>query len=593
MNKFDAGNEQQPNLLEDLARRDRILEAVAEVGLKLLTSETPDNVIPEVLQCLGVATDVDRLYIFENSIDADTGDLLMTQRYEWTNEHVVAEIDNPELQQLPYRKFTPRWEPVLSAGNAIVGNVADLPEDEQIVLSAQGIQSILVIPVFVSQQFWGFIGFDAVRQKHPWSPGETAALQSAAASLGAALARHKAESEQRNIERQLHHAQKLESLGLMAGGLAHDFNNMLTAVIGHLDLALLDLPADSPVLSNIEEAKRASLGAADLTRQMLAYAGQGANTIRPISINSLIEENITMLNASLPKTAYLMVHSEKTPLMIEGDESQIQQILVNLIVNAAESLENQPGQIWVRYGAGKFSKEDLKRSRVQGPAKAGTYVWIEVRDTGTGIDPSTMNRIFDPFFTTKSTGRGLGMSVILGIVRSYNGHIFIESVKGRGTTMRVLFPEAYASSSPCELEEPQDIDMESLDESINGRRNILVVDDEYSVRWTLTLMLKHLGFTPTVVSSGEDAVRLLRETDAIYDIALIDLSMPGMDGVATTEALRKLRPGLHFLLSSGFEKEKVSNRLSGHQHEVFLQKPYEMVQLQKALKQVLGHISKK
>ncbi len=255
--------------------------------------------------------------------------------------------------------------------------------------------------------------------------------------------RKRAEAERQRLEDQIQHVQKLESLGTLAGGIAHDFNNILLVILGNADLVGKEIPEHSPARSSLENIISATRRAASLTGQMLAYSGKGQFEIRPVNLSEVAQEIARLLETSVSKSAVLSMQLDQGLPPIDADSSQIQQIIMNLILNAAEALDKQDGgKITMCTGVEQCTREYLERSRLPQKPAAGPYVFLEVSDNGCGMDKVTQEYLFDPFFTTKFTGRGLGMSAVLGIVRGHNGAIIIDSSPGAGTTVRVLFPPA-------------------------------------------------------------------------------------------------------------------------------------------------------
>ncbi|MFQ3671526.1 MAG: response regulator, partial [Verrucomicrobiia bacterium] len=248
------------------------------------------------------------------------------------------------------------------------------------------------------------------------------------------------EEDRLRFERDLHHAQKLESLGVLAGGIAHDFNNLLMAVMGQLELAQLDTEPQSTAGLAIAEALTAVSRASDLTRQLLVYSGKARQQIVDLNLNTLVSDNLRLFRAAVPKHIVLDCQLAPALPLLRADAAQLQQVVMNLITNAAEAIHQPGGRVLVRTGHRNFATEELLRSRLGNHPPAGPYVWLEVTDNGSGMDEATAKRIFDPFFTTKKTGRGLGMASVIGILRSHRGAILLESTPGQGTTITVLFP---------------------------------------------------------------------------------------------------------------------------------------------------------
>lgn len=249
-----------------------------------------------------------------------------------------------------------------------------------------------------------------------------------------------AEEQRRQLERQIQQTQKLESLGVLAGGIAHDFNNLLTIILGNASLALDELPLRSPACDSLWAIEKTALRAAELCRQMLAYSGQGRFVIETIRLNDLISEMVALFKTSISKKAILNLHLQETLPPLRGDPSQIRQVVMNLVINAAEAIGESAGVITVSTGVMHCTRDDLALVYREESLAEGRYVWLEVSDTGCGMDRDIQQRMFEPFFTTKFTGRGLGLSAVLGIVRGHQGALQVDSEPGQGTTFKVLFP---------------------------------------------------------------------------------------------------------------------------------------------------------
>ena len=250
----------------------------------------------------------------------------------------------------------------------------------------------------------------------------------------------RAEEEKRKLEEQVRQAQKMESLGVLAGGIAHDFNNILMAVLGHAELALAEISPMSPARRSISEIATAAHRAAELCRQMLAYAGKASVVLERVDLRSLVEEMAHLLKTAISKKAILNLNLEKGLPPIKADPSQIRQIVMNLIINASEAIGDRSGVITVAVGATRCDEEYLRKTELREDLVPGLYMHLEVTDTGHGMDAETRTRIFEPFFSTKFTGRGLGLAAVLGIVRSHKGALKVYSEPGKGTTFKVLFP---------------------------------------------------------------------------------------------------------------------------------------------------------
>ena len=387
----------------------------------------------------------------------------------------------------------------------------------------------------------------------------------------------KVEEEKRRLERQVQQAQKLESLGVLAGGIAHDFNNLLTVVLGHAELAQKEIPPMSPARRNLTEITAAARRAADLSLQMLAYAGKAAFAVEQVDLRELVEEMTHLLKTAISKNAILNLNLERGLPPIEADPSQIRQIVMNLIINASEAIGDRDGVITVSVGATRCDAEYLQKTERHGDLAPGRYVHLEVTDTGGGMDAGTQSRIFEPFFSTKFTGRGLGLAAVLGIVRSHKGAIEVDSEPGKGTTFKVLFPARTERGDA--VRSPKSSPLAGW----RGKGTILLADDEESMVALGARMLEHLGFTVLTAADGLQAVERYRERGKEIDLVLMDLTMPRMDGAKAFDELRRLNPDVRVVLASGYTLEEVASRFAGKGLSGVLQKPYTLARLRELL----------
>jgi two-component system, cell cycle sensor histidine kinase and response regulator CckA len=402
-------------------------------------------------------------------------------------------------------------------------------------------------------------------------------------------ARRRAEEQRIVLERQMQHAQKLESLGVLAGGIAHDFNNLLMAILGHADLALDLLPAGTPVRAHLGEIKSSAGRAAEFARQMLAYSGRGRFLIEQIDAERLVRDMTDLLQATVGKRVALTFDFADDLPAFSGDATQVRQVIVNLITNASEAIGDQPGAIRVSAGRTFCSRDQLDRdSRLLGrpsdePLPEGVYVFIEVRDTGCGMDGETLERVFDPFFSTKFTGRGLGMSAVLGIVRGHKGTIHIQSAPGEGSTFTVLFP-VVREAAPVAAINPGDTAGRN---EWRGTGVVLLADDEESVRSIGGRMLERLGFRVVLAQDGREALREYERHAGDIVAVLLDLAMPHMDGEEAVAALRAIDPQVPVALCSGYLGDEAVARARQTGPAVFIQKPYNVGTLRRALRELL------
>jgi CheY-like chemotaxis protein len=381
----------------------------------------------------------------------------------------------------------------------------------------------------------------------------------------------------------------MESLGVLAGGVAHDFNNLLMGVLGNAELALMDLPKHSTVRSYIKDVIKAAQRAADLSRQMLAYSGQGRLEIEAVDMTDLISEMSSLLGASVGRQAEIVCDLEEGLPSVEGDSTQLRQVIMNLVINAAEAMENSMGVITVSTNLFTSEVAFHAGSELEEELPAGDYLCLQVRDTGCGMDETTASRIFDPFFTTKFTGRGLGLASVLGIVRGHNGGVRVFSAPGKGSTISVYLPIIPESANQISRMLPA----ASLELNVlhaggwHGSGTVLFVDDEELVRVVGRQILEKAGFNVITTCTGVEAIEVLQGNPDAIDCVLLDLTMPGMDGVETCYRMKMLRPDLPVILASGYHEQELARRYSDAGFSEFIQKPFTVESLISRLRNVL------
>ncbi len=396
-----------------------------------------------------------------------------------------------------------------------------------------------------------------------------------------ATEKHRVQEEQRQIESQVQHAQKLESLGVLAGGIAHDFNNLLMAILGNADLALSEMPQESPGRREIREIEKASRRAAELCKQMLAYSGKGHFVVAPLDLNTLISDMAAMLKLSVSKNVVMHYNLDRTIPLIRADAAQMRQVVMNLIINGSEAIGEKSGVLAVSTGAMTCNAEYLRRTHYTDADTApGLYTYLEVADTGVGMEPDVANRIFEPFFTTKFAGRGLGMSAVLGIVRGHRGAIRIDTRPGHGSTVRVLFPAA--EEIPASKLEPS-----RGPATPRGSGTVLFVDDDETVLAVGSRMLEKAGFEVLKASDGREALAIFTERADDIACVVLDLTMPHMNGEETFHRMCDIRPDVRVVLSSGYNEDEIADRFPDRAPDGFIQKPYRGDELLEVLRGVL------
>ena len=386
-------------------------------------------------------------------------------------------------------------------------------------------------------------------------------------------------TERKVGEESIRQSQKLESLGILAGGIAHDFNNLLTSILGNCNLASMVLPQESPALPYLDQIEKATMRAADLSRQMLAYAGKGKVAIGRVDMNRLVHEMTELLSVSLSKKA--LIRYDLAPVLPEimADPTQMQQVVMNLVTNASEAIpEGVNGAITLRTGELMVEKTYITVTSLPVGLNPGRYVTLEVSDTGCGMTPEVIARIFDPFFTTKFTGRGLGLSALLGIVRSHGGGLKVYSEPGKGTSMKVFLPAA----DPVGLE-----GLPAIPAPWRGTGTLLVVDDETDARAVARAMGTHLGFQVVEASDGEEAVAVFQRRKGEFTLVLMDLTMPRMDGREAFLRMREIDPSVPVVLTSGFSENDAVSDFAGRGLAGFLPKPYQRSQFDQIMRQAM------
>jgi len=384
----------------------------------------------------------------------------------------------------------------------------------------------------------------------------------------------------KEAEQALRQTQKLESLGVLSGGIAHDFNNLLTIILGNANLGAMHLAQESPALPFLKQIEQAALRAAGLTRQLLAYGGKGQLQIIEVDLNRLVVEMTQLLTVSISKKAVVRYDLAQSLPPILADPSQMQQIVMNLVTNASEAIgEEVSGLITIRTGV-QMVDETYGRSLLPAlPLTAGTYVTLEVSDTGCGMTPEIRERIFDPFFTTKFTGRGLGLSAMLGIIRGHQGNLKVYSEPGRGTAFKLFLPALSLGR--------ENKPVRSVDTTWRGQGTLLVVDDEPGARAVARALAEGLGFQVVEATDGREGLALFELHQAEISAVLLDLTMPHMDGRQAFLGMHAVNPSIPVVLSSGYSEEDVIGDFVGRGLAGYLAKPYQSTAFEDVLRKAV------
>jgi PAS domain S-box-containing protein len=395
--------------------------------------------------------------------------------------------------------------------------------------------------------------------------------------------RRKAEDARIGLESKIQQAQKLESLGVLAGGIAHDFNNLLVGMLGNAELAMMELAPESPARDYVRNIVATAKRASDLVRQMLAYSGKGRFVIERIELGAIVEEMVHLLQISVSRKVVLKLDVARPVPPVEADATQLRQVVMSLVTNASEAIGDRSGVVQISTGVLDCDQSYLKESYLDDNLPEGPYSYIEVSDTGTGMEDGTRARIFDPFFTTKFTGRGLGLAAVLGIIRGHRGAIKVYTEVGKGSSFKVLLPVA-----DPKLPKTDPLPSLSSPGKSTSHAHVLLVDDEPTVRSVGKAILEKLGYTVTCACDGREALAIFKESPDAFDCVLLDLTMPHMDGEQAFRELRRIRKDIPVLLSSGYNEQDLIGRFAGKGLAGFIQKPYRVETLARQVKDVLG-----
>jgi len=374
-------------------------------------------------------------------------------------------------------------------------------------------------------------------------------------------------------EEREHQMRKMESLAILAGGVAHDFNNLLMGVLGNADLALSVMAPGAAGRNQVEDIIVAARRAADLANQMLAYSGRGRFKVEQVDVGSLVGDSAHLLKAVVSGSVVLKIEPIQGNSMVSVDIGHMRQVLLNLVANASEAIRERSGLIRITTGERVFDQDELDRLYVPNDLKPGPMVFVEVSDTGCGIEPETLGRIFDPFYTTKFTGRGLGLAAVLGIVRGHGGGIDVRSEGRRGSTFTIILPRA---------EEPAD-EVSGLSPR-SATLLALVIDDEETVRDVSRAYLEQAGFRVLTAENGRLGLDVFRKQAAAIDCIILDYAMPEMGGGETLVEIRKIRSDVPVILSSGYDEDEVVANIGDQAVSAFIQKPYGAAALMERLR---------
>ena len=455
----------------------------------------------------------------------------------------------------------------------------------------RGFASSGAFPIMVEDVVWGALMVYS-SERDAFDQEEIDLLSGLAKDAGFGIgvirerdARRRMEEERRRIDDKMRQAQKMESMGLLASGVAHDFNNLLSSIMVNLDLARMELPKESEAVNRINDAMKASQRSAEICRHMLTYTGQSSGVFKMTDINELIREMAQLLQVSFSKKIMIELDLDPQSPQAKMDAVGVSQVVMNLITNAAEAMGEDGGKITVRSREIQ-NHNDVSQSYFETiDTERGPWVLIEVMDNGPGLDEETTRKMFDPFFSTKPKGRGLGLAVVLGIIRAHNGSVAVKSARGDGATISVMLPTGGASKT---LGGATRIETSVYTRATTaGSGAILIIEDEEHLRTACRLALDMCGYKVHTASNGKEGLATLYENSDEIDLVILDLSMPVMDGRETLTHLKKLKKQVAVILTSGYDKSMDKQIPQSESVACFLAKPFSSEQLIGAVNRVM------
>lgn len=545
-----------------------ILSAVNFAASVFLQSSSWPAAIDVALERLGKSAKVNRAYLFENETREGDGAVLTSQRAEWVAPGTEPQINNPDLQKFPLVEMgLGRWLATMNQRQPVFGLISTFPEGEREVFQEQGIQSIVVMPVFAKNHLWGFLGFDDCERTRIWSPAELNALSAAATTLGAAI-------DRQDLESQLRFAQKMEAIGSLAAGIAHDFNNMLQVICSFTSIAKAKIPEGQSAQSDLDQVLDSADRAHGLTRQLLSFAREQRSDPADVSLSGICETVIAMLKPSLRSGIELTTELAFPSPIIFADEGLMSQMLLNLCFNARDAMPSG-GQLKLTSQKRRVTEADRNHCPVD---RAGDYAVLTVADTGHGIRPEIIDRIFEPFFSTKERlGTGLGLSVAFGTIQQCGGFVDVASELGQGTTFRVFIPLA-------EGKEPKEL---LPVERPRAKGVILLVDDEPLVLESLGLLIESYGYSVRKADGGDRAMEYINDPSEVIDLVLSDQVMPGTDGISLLQSILVVRPKTKAILMSGYAPN-LEELARFHSDVPLIQKPIRNEDLRREIQNLLA-----
>ncbi len=563
----------------EVLRRQVMEKELANISTRLIlcTRENVNDIVQDALEQVGLFYRADRCYVFTT----DKRRKWMSNTHEWCAFGVEPQIGN--LQDLPIDAFAWWMTHLETQGEILIDKVDLLPVEaamERETLQAQGIQTVAVSALLSGDQVTGFLGIDFLEPTTLFKQSDMALLRSMATAFSNAFVRLEMEKTLQERHEQLMQSRKLESIGRLVGGVAHDFNNMLSVILGYSDLILERMADPDPNRPDMREIHNAASRSRQLVGQLLAFARQQVAEPRVLNLNNLIHESRNLLAKLSGENVELILQLDAELWDVSMDSTQFNQILINLIVNARDAIAEQ-GHVEIKTMNIEITPKSTRNPRLE----PGKYVQVSVIDDGCGMDQETLAQLFEPFFTTKPAGigTGLGLATVYGIIHQHHGHILVESYPGAGSRFHLFFPKATGNLSSSTQNVP----------GIRGSRGhevVLIVEDEESLLRLATSVLTRSGYHVLSTNSPEDAIRIAAENPTL-DLLVTDVIMPGMNGKQLWESLCRYRPDLPCLFMSGYTADIIGKEYILEEEFHFLQKPFRATNLLLKVREVLDQIT--
>lgn len=547
---------------EELKKRLDYEHLLSTILTSAITVEDLNTFQYECLAIMGKALDVSRIYIFEHHHEVDT----MDNTVEWTVPGILAQKE--DLQGIPASEI-PWWMEMMKNNQVInYSDIEEIPgEKEKELLRPQKIMSLLVVPLFVTGKYYGFIGFDECRMHREWPEEDVELLLSASRIITGVIERKRAEGEREKLQAQLMQAQKMESVGRLAGGVAHDYNNMLGVILGHTEMMLDKLKPGDRFYDDLEEIQKAAERSAALTRQLLAFARKQTIVPRVLNLNSAVEHMLKMISRLIGEDIDLLWKPGPELWSVRMDPAQVDQLLANLCVNARDAVSG-PGKVVLEtknVTLDRFFRTD------DAEYEPGQYVMLAISDNGCGMDAETLDCLFEPFFTTKTAdkGTGLGLATVYGIVKQNRGFINVYSEPDQGSTFRIYIPRDKGSEGKETLETPGQIPR-------GQGETVLLVEDDPGMLSIGKMMLQLLGYVVIASSNPDEAMEWVQRHPSPIHLLVTDVVMPQMSGKDLAQRIQHLKPRMKTLFMSGYTVDVIAHHGVLEEGVQFIQKPFSL-----------------